>query len=147
LVLKTKYLDVKNLIIISLCCLFQACVQHGDRTKRKYILENGTERNVKIDFYEKSNHKGSNSRSGKGIIAEGLSDDLGMDRSLFPAFFGSSDSIVVVYDNKKIQIYYLKGSLPHTSKHLLDNSSYVIESNELYRYTFTEEDYKRANDL
>ncbi len=73
-----------------------------------------------------------------------------MGKSLSPTFYGFSDSIVVVYDTKKIQIYYLNNgfqSQPHIIKHVLNDDSYVIESNELYRYTFTEEDYENAEDL
>jgi hypothetical protein len=130
--------------------LFQAYDLHGPRTKRKYILENGTGREVKIDFYENGNLKVSDFLAGKGIISEGLSDDLGMGKSLSPTFYGFSDSIIVIFDSKKAQIYYLKNGLqskPQISSNILSNDSYVIESDKLYRYTFTEEDYENAEKL
>lgn len=128
--------------------LFSCCECGNERTKRKYVLENGTTRHIKIDFYDLGRFSGSRAKTGQGIIIEEIADDGGMGKSLSPMYLGYSDSIIVYFDNDKRQIYYLNNGLQSqpivASRHILNEGAYIIKSNELYRFVFTEQDYNNA---
>src|SRR5699024_7679526 len=107
-------------------------------------------RELKIDCYAYGIYRDTGFIRGTGIIMEGITNDGGLDKTLNPTFFGGSDSLIVTFDNKKRQIYYLDDdykSIPKTSKNILSNEVYTIESEELYRFIFTEEDYENAEEL
>lgn len=135
---------------IYLCVLLisvLSCDRQNDRVKRKYILENGMDKGLKIDFWLDGSYEDSAYIKGIGVVAEGIADDLGLSKPLNPTFYGGSDSIIVTYDNAKRQIYYWNDgfkAIPPTSRNILSNDVYTIENNELYRFTFTEEDYENA---
>ncbi len=138
-----------SIYIISLV-LFCGC-ELGNKVKsRRYILENGTNREIKIDCYAYGIYQDTGFIRGTGVIIESITDDGGFGKALNPTFYGGSDSIIVTFDNKKRQLYYLDDgykAIPNTSNNILNNDAYIIENDELYRFTFTEEDYENAEEI
>jgi hypothetical protein len=98
-----------------------------------------------MDLY---NHGGliSFSIAGPGVLYETLTSNDAGSRLSAP----HADSIVITFDDTKRQAYYYfkkegqKKSKPVVDKHIMDDQSYVPESNERYVFTFTEEDYEKA---
>ena len=63
-----------------------------------------------------------------------------------------SDSIIVTFDNNRKQTYTNittpdRVNISPTEGNILLNDAYEVISNELYEFTFTEEDYKNAADI
>ena len=124
-----------------------SCDRQNERIKRKYVLENGTDKELKMDFYSNGFYEDTHDIIGPGIVTEGIADDGGMNNFLNPLSAYRTDSVIVIYDNEKQQIYYWDDgykAIPPTSRNILSNDLYTIENNELYRFTFTEEDYENA---
>ena len=118
-------------------------------TNRKYVIENNTNHKIKIDFYQYNRFKLFKEKIGKGVIHEGMSND-GTGKMIAAFFAFRTDSLVIVFNDNKRQIYYMDPifkSLPVSKRNILNDSSYTHESNKLYRYSFTEEDYNNAEDL
>jgi hypothetical protein len=144
---------MKAHIFIFLVVLFNCGTDQIDRINRHYILENKTNHVLEMDLYLSYWPKGSEPSkyyvNGPGILRDGLSDnDAGHVISAFSAL--GADSVIVTYDGIKRQIYYASHfdgqlhSIPEVQKHLFVEESYEIESETLYRFTFTEEDYELA---
>ncbi len=128
------------------------CCDFGKRTNRKYIIENNTVHEIQVGFYEYSRYLYGDSISGKGVLSEGMASDDGMGRIISASSAFHTDSIIITFNkNDRRQIYYYKKdqvkSIPSTAKNLLSDSSYFKESDELYRFILTEEDYKNAEEL
>ena len=140
------------LLVISF--MLQACGLNSPRIKRKYTLENGTNREIQIDFYTENRPVRSVFKKGEGLLKEGFADDGGQADNIDPITAFDSDSVVITFDNEKRQIYYLSiitfgfESVPkNQNRNIFDESTYMIENIELYRYIFTEEDYENAEKL
>ena len=126
--------------------ILQSCDLQAPLIKRKYVLENGTERNVKVEFYSSAGVlQFSETINGKGTVLEKTTTNDNGDVLEPVAAFHWSDSAVATFNNEKRITYLFSqlGSVP-PPRNILFNSSYVAESNELYRFTFTEEDYENA---
>jgi len=141
-----------NIIIIMMSLCFGGCDCGGKRIDRKYVIENNTVHKIKMDVYLGGSFRYSKEKSGRGVIQEVMgTNDKGKTLAAFIALRG--DSVVIVFDDTKRIIYYQTYSLPmfrelpDNKRNILDDSTYAHESNTLYRYTFTEEDYNNAADL
>ena len=126
-----------------MCILLTGCDGWRKKNFRKYTLENGTQHELKINFYINSVFVKTNSIIGKGTVSEGISND-GVGRAMSPYDAFTADSIVVIFDDIKRQIYTVKVV---KNRNILVDLSYQVESDKLYRFTFTEEDYTTAEDL
>ena len=129
-----------------------ACDLGNEKVKIKYVLENGTNRDIKIDFYKYSFLRGSAEKKSSGLIIEGYVYDYGRGSAgIRPTYFNGCDSVVVIYDDKKRQIYYFNKngfqSQPQTVRNILEEDAYIKENKEMYRFIFTEEDYESAENL
>ena len=140
------------LLVIS--CMLQACGLNSPRIKRKYTLENGTGREIKMEFFVANDFIKSEIQRGEGIIFEGLADDGGTNFRIDPRVAFNADSVVIIFDNERKQTYYLSfnplgfESVPkNQDRNIFDESTYMVENIELYRYIFTEEDYENAEKL
>ena len=144
---------MKAHLFIFLVVLFNCGTDQIDRINRHYILENNTNHVLEMDLYRHAWPEGTEpykfTVNGPGILHDGLSDnDAGHMISAYDAL--GADSVIVTYDGIKRQIYYvshldgLLHSIPEVQKHLFVEESYEIESETLYRFTFTEEDYELA---
>lgn|SRR5690606_1601808 len=143
-----------TLFLIVTILFIQSCDMHDKRIKRKYIIENSTSREIKIDLYASNIFQKTTTKSGKGVIIEGSADDGGMNKRIDPFIAFDADSIVITFDNKKRQIYYysvteykLKGLPDNKMRNVFNESAYTIESEDLYRYIFIEEDYENAEEI
>ncbi|WP_299759147.1 hypothetical protein [uncultured Pontibacter sp.] len=127
-----------------------SCDRNNDRINRKYVLENGTEHEIKVEFYRFGRQQKTASITGAGLIAEGVSsNDAGKTISAQAAF--ATDSVIVTFDDEKQQVYTnivssLRKNISPEFRNILVDSSYERESNSLYRFIFIEEDYDKAED-
>ena len=136
---------MKLMGICLLTCFLQNC---EDKIIRTYRLENGTEREIRMEFYAYGLFSHTGHIIGEGLIYEGETDnDNG--RHLSAGGTLSADSIIVTFDNEKRQLYYgdILTSSPFTDRNILSEEPYEVLSNELYRFVFTEEDYENAADI
>jgi hypothetical protein len=138
---------MRLLIPLVICLLLTQCDGWRKKEFRKYILENGTEHYLKMDSYQNGRFYNTVEKAGKGVFFERMLDDgVGDHISAFAAL--ASDSVVVIFDNKKKQVYTSNTvKAKPASRNILVDSAYTIENKELYRFTFTEEDYRLAEDL
>lgn len=141
---------VKWISILLGVIFLQAC--HGDVDKRVYKLENGTNHEVRIELYEFSLFSTTYSSNGVGLIYEGTSIQQ-EGRREFSAYEAlDADSIIVYYDNERFQIYHIDFradvlSNPPSERNIFSDEDYEVINNNLYRFTFTEEDYENAEEL
>lgn len=127
-------------------CFLQNC--ETDRVNRTYRLENGTFHEIKMEFYRYGIFQQTRHIIGDGVIFEGYSDnDTGSHLSAGGAL--GADSIIVVFDNEKKQIYHgdILTATPPTNRNILSEDAYEVINNELYRFTFTEADYEIAEEI
>ena len=130
-------------------CLLQNCTP--DKIVSTYRLENGTLHEIKMEFYSNGGYQRTRQIIGQGLIFEGSArSSYGRLSQLSPEAAFGADSIIVIFDHTKIIQYYLLSgkltSIPKTNRNTLDDQSYEVLSNELYRFVFTEEDYENAED-
>jgi len=126
---------MKILGILAILFLFVQCHENTDRT---YVLENKTSYDIKVESFE--NKK----------LAESYLLKPNAVFSYYYTSYGSAqaykalagDSIIVTFDNKK-RLIFTNQFVPAT-RNIMNNVSYVAESNVLYMFTFTEEDYNNA---
>lgn len=140
---------MRVLLIIASLLLFQNCgTDQLDKIRRTYRLVNGTEREVRIDIYERGDFWFTRVSDGMGVIFEGeSSNDAGGTISASGSLIG--DSIIVTYDNSKTQTYYFNetvNSIPKSDRNIFLDEDYDVISNELYEFTFTEADYENAKE-
>ena len=139
---------MKLMGICLLTCFLQNC---EDKIIRTYRLENGTEREIKMEFYEYGIFRHTLHIIGEGLIFEGSADnDAGKGIAARGAV--NADSVIVIFDNAKIMTYTnisreTRVNREPSNRNFLLNDAYEIMSNELYRFVFTEEDYKNAADI
>lgn len=148
---------MKNLkkvcLLLGIVCL-QAC--HGEIEKRTYQLYNNTDRTIKISFFRTTLFFSDTpiqeyTNEGESLIYEGNTfqgrgDSYSIEEAL------NADSIVVFFDNERIQRYHVvQGfeifSTPPSERNIFSDESYEVINNNLYRFTFTEEDYENAEEL
>jgi len=143
---------MKKIAIFLVLFFCEGCDRNGDYVKRVYKVENSSGHEITVVAH--SLNEGSIYWSRhiltNGVIWEGHSDNgLGREISASRAL-GKTDSVVVTFDNLKRQIYYFSNygaaSSPKVFRNIFIDSTYTIESNELYRFIFTEEDYNMAED-
>ncbi len=140
---------VKFMGLCLLLCFLQNCgTDQIDKITRTYRLENGTEREIRMELYAFGLFLETHHIIGEGLIFEGTTDnDAGKNLSAGGAL--GADSIVVTFNNEKRQFYYgdILTSTPFTDRNILSDESYEVLSNELYRFVFTEEGYENAADI
>jgi hypothetical protein len=132
---------MKVLSIIPIFLLFAQCDRH-ERVIRTYVLENGTGYVLKFDSYIDGKVRESYSLETNQERGFKYEDSIG--RTAQPYKVLESDSIIVVFDNKKQQVYK---RFDPKDRNIFDDAAYQVESKEVYRFTFTEEDYRLAKDL
>jgi hypothetical protein len=121
------------------------------RVIHKYVLENGTDKEVKIQLYRYGVLGYEKTVKGKDVLFERVIDN-DKDAPLIAQLALNADSAIVTFEYLKKQIYTYVYSesgylvIPQTRNVFLD-SSYTIENIELYRFTFTEEDYNNAEPI
>jgi hypothetical protein len=125
-----------------------------DKINRIYILENGTEHSIRIDFFEYSMYRYSNTIEGKGILSTGKQSEFEGQGEISALQAFGADSVVIIFNNSKRQIFTYERqrnrfySIPElTSNNILNDTTYIIENIESFRYIFTDEDYENAEDL
>ena len=119
--------------------LVGACEHSVERT---YVIENQSNHSLEVKFFR------SDILTSKIVLNDGdkwetlYSEDMATGVDAARALH--ADSLTVTFDNMRI-LYY---SFPTTgNRNLLSNDSYIIESDELYRYIFTEQDYENAEEI
>ncbi len=132
---------MKVLSFIPILFLFTHCDQH-ERVTRTYVLENATGYVLKFDSYIDGKVRESYSLETGAVRGFKYEDSIG--KAAQPYKVLESDSIIVFFDNKKRQVY---NQLAPTDRNIFDDAAYRVESKEVYRFTFTEEDYRNAKDL
>ena len=130
--------------------ILQGCrTDNIDKVIRTYRLVNGTNREVKIDIYERGIFWVSVDKKGNGVVYEGQSsNDAGSAISASGALIG--DSIIVSYDNERSQTYYFDetiNSIPDSDRNIFIDDHYEVISERLYEFTFTESDYEDAKEI
>ncbi|MBZ9632487.1 hypothetical protein LB465_17025 [Salegentibacter sp. LM13S] len=128
------------LIIITL----NSCTDQSDHESR-YIIENATDRRVKIKFYDTQVVGVSKlvlyrELDGAGIMYDELKTLDGPSDKEIPKDVFGADSLVVIFDKEKIQSHY--SSLPFENS-LSDFGDYLNEGN-MKSYIISEENYQSA---
>lgn len=127
--------------------ILQNCGEKVER--RQYVLDNKTNHTITIHFYSHNRMLHSVTKSGVGNIYSVFMDDEKHGINAPSAF--SADSLVIIYDDKKRQTYWISSTAYETSplstRSPLNDSDYVIENKVLYRFDFTEEDYENAEEI
>ena len=139
---------MKRIIYLFVVAFFlQNCA--GNVERRQYVLENKTNHKITIHFYSHNRKLHSVTKNGAGNIYSVFMDDEKHGINAPSAF--SSDSLIVIYDDKKRQAYWVSRTTYETSplsnRSPLNDSNYVIENKTLYRFDFTEEDYENAEEI
>jgi len=136
------------LLLMYLFLTTSSCVPEGTGNKsiRIYRIENGTQHEIKMNFYNGLGFSKDVHIVGEGVLHEGKSDNSMRTRhSISLALPG--DSVEVFFDKQKVQSYnhgLILTASPPTDKNIFSEDSYEAINNELYVFTFTEEDYKNA---
>lgn len=142
---------MKYILVFFIAILLQSCVRERDRIKRKYLIENGTDREIRMDIYSVNRLIKSATHQGKGLIVEAFADDGGMNNPIGPVHAFKSDSVVITFGNNKRQTYYLFNGLKSVpengTRNILDQSAYIFENIELLRFIVTEKDYEKAEEM
>jgi len=115
----------------------------------KYIIENTTERNIEIKFYDRSNEDSSGnstlvdsrSISGKGIIYDESRTVQGPSDSDSPLEIFKADSLAIFFDNEKVESHY--DGIP-SGNSLTFIGDYIGIGNTTYTYKITEKNYENA---
>ncbi len=136
-------------------CLLQmsGCFDKTRSTKftKTYRLENGTSHKIKMEFYTHSYQYPSHRQTmGKGSIFERSWTTHWGHISASDVF--NTDSVIVIFDNAKIMTYTdirLKNreNIDPSDRNLLLNDAYQHIGNSIYRFVFTERDYKNAMEI
>ncbi len=139
-----KYI-LKSWVIV-LFIISNSCTDQGEY-KGRYIIENATERTVKIKFYERQRVGEPLLAFTRDIVGPGvLYDEVkvldGVTDTQSPEDVFGSDSLAVIFDGEKIQAHY--EGLPFENS-LAFFSDYMQEG-DTFRYIITEENYKNALD-
>lgn len=130
--------------IILLLIISNSCTDQGEY-KGRYIIENATERSVKIKFYERQRVGEpilvfTKVIDGPGVLYDEVKVLEGVtDREVPMDIFGA-DSLAVIFDDEKIQAHY--SGLPFENS-LAFFSDYMQDGNT-NRYIITEENYENA---
>lgn len=135
----------KLLILLSLVLIISCDPDQEDKTTC-YSYLNGTNRDVKLEFYDYN--------SGQFVTEIGIYDKNGIGlltnfckssrRALGPVSVIRMDSIVVKFDNNKRLVYLKENDLGGPDL-LYHTDDYQRDGNSLnFSYTFTEEDYNDA---
>lgn len=126
--------------------VFISCAEQIDT--RTYKIENGTSREVIMKFYIRSRLKKTYNTSGSGLLFTGEARNT-TGRFLNASLAIDADSVVVVFDSKRIQKYYLKDRVlasPETTRNIMLDDAYEKTRDDLYTFVFTEKDYENAKD-
>lgn len=137
--------------LIMLSLSFSSCVREAGVEKGTYMLINNTSKDIEIELYSYGIYRGSNTIDKHGDLIEKFTKaSMGKGVTAMSAF--DADFIVLTYENEKRQIYTNIVKEKHQnvnpkSRNILEDTSYTIESEDLYRYIFIEEDYENAEEI
>lgn len=130
--------------VIVLLTIVGSCTDQGDY-KGRYIIENATERSVKIKFYERQRVGKPvliliKEINGSGIVYDEFKTlSSPGDNEIAKDIFGA-DSLAVIFNDEKIQAHY--SGLPFGNS-LVFFSDYIQEG-DTNRYIIIEENYQNA---
>lgn len=125
---------------------FSSCIVES-KVKRTYLIENKTDHKIKIDFFLRPVSLRTpdlklvrtvdlKEKDSSWKIDYEESKATGVD----PFEVYEADSVQITFDDTK-ELSYAVGDT--SNRNLLFNTPYKVEK-DLYRYTFTEEDYLKA---
>ena len=119
--------------------LLSACVRE-QVVERSYELVNSTNHNIKISFYNKNKFIRI-VELGKQEEKWQIFYEKKMASGVEPYWVFESDSVIVVFNDKKVNSFTIKNS---DRRNFLFNDAYTIEKKDLYRFSFIEEDFEKA---
>lgn len=141
-------------LFLFLCFLQAGCDAQGkEKFKRTYVLENGTNHKIELQFFragiQQHTYENKHILNEYGAtFSQYVIEDVFGEADASGAYQGP-DRLIIVFDNNRKAIiekneatydYMLTG----IDKNILSDEPYTVESNTLYRYVFTEEDYENA---
>jgi hypothetical protein len=132
--------------VIVLLIISNSCTDQGNY-KGRYIIENATEKEVKIKFYKRQRVGVpililTKEINGPGIIYDEFKTLYSPGDNEIPKDVFGADSLAVIFDSEKIQAHY--ESIPFENS-LSDFGDYMQEG-DTNRYIITEENYQNAVD-
>ena len=92
--------------------LLGSCERRRKRADRKYVIQNNTNHQLKMDVYQYDIFRYSREKIGSGILHEDMSSDDGMGKMISAYDALKSDSIVIYFNDNKRLIYYQANSFP-----------------------------------
>ncbi|MDT0651899.1 hypothetical protein [Autumnicola edwardsiae] len=141
--MNTNFLKIQILLFV---LVLYGCTDQGEY-KGRYIIENATEKTVKIKFFKRQPIGEpilvlTKEIGGAGIIYDEIRNfDNITDREIPEDVFGA-DSLAVIFDGEKIQAHY--EGLPFGNS-LVFFSDY-IQNSDTNRYIITEQNFENAVD-
>lgn len=138
------YKYILNFWVITILIISNSCTDQDDY-KGRYIIENATERTVKIKFYDRQRVGEpililTKEIDGSGIIYDEFKTLYSPGDNEIPEDVFNADSLAVFFDNQKIQPHY--DGLPFGNS-LAFFSDYIQEG-DTNRYIITDENYQNA---
>lgn len=130
--------------VIVLLTIFVSCTDRGDY-KNRYIIENATERTVKIKFYKrqrvgKPNLVFTKVIAGSGVLYDKIKNLDGVTDTKSPEDVFGADSLAVIFDGEKFQPHYSGLPFGNSLAFFID----YIQDGDANLYIITEENYQNA---
>lgn len=143
---------MKNIIYITFLIILPIIIfscNNESEFPTKYIIENTTERNIEIKFYDRSNKDlngnstlvDSRSIAGKGIIYHESRIVQGPSDSDSPLEIFKADSLAIFFDNEKVESHY--DGIP-SGNSLTFIGDYIGMGNTTYTYKISEKNYENS---
>ncbi len=145
----------KILLLIPLFTLFN-CGPEAEKFERQYLIENNSNKNIRINFYLMFEPVNSYSDIdlNQGEILNGTRFEFSRPVSKKPDYTGprlsfKSDSAVVIFDNQRKLSTYLISDMEATfsepkSRNIFRHGNYEALGNDQFLFKITEEDYENA---
>ena len=150
--------NMKTLLVIAVSVFLSVlgCTDNEvEMNRRDYIIENETEVNLSVKFYNKANGTLNNQTSKDLSKGEQLSEKIELTIEFdisedYPSLAYSSDSVRIVFNNEKfLTSKYNSINMVFSEpigRNMFRHSNYENLGNERYLFKVTQQDYENAED-
>ena len=154
LIRKTEIMKPIILILISLILTILGCTNEVEINNREYIIENATNYNIDIRFYDRvsgdlNSQKSTMLKANEELLSNRIEINSNSKNSEeYPSLAFGSDSVKVILNNTKTftnVFNIIDGTFSDPiNRNLFKHSNYESLGNETYVFKITEQDYQNA---